>query len=129
MIFFILGAAFALRTYRTADFLGFWYDQGRDALVIWDLWHKGKFFLIGPTTGIEGIFLGPFYYYLIAPFYLLGRGDPVFPAVGLGLITTAAVFLIYRVTADYFNPKTGLLAAFLYGLSYHTVSYHRWLSN
>ena len=126
----IIALALFLRTYRPADFLGFWFDQGRDALAIWNfLYVDHKPFLIGPTTGIEGIFLGPFYYYLIAPFYLLGRGDPVFPAVGLGLITTAAVFLIYRVTADYFNPKTGLLAAFLYGLSYHTVSYHRWLSN
>src|SRR3990167_8398219 len=73
----ILLSAFFLRVYRVNEILGFYYDQGRDALVIWDLWHNGKFFLIGPTTGIAGIFRGPFYYYLIAPLYLIGRGDPV----------------------------------------------------
>jgi len=69
--------AFLLRVYRINDLLGFYYDQGRDALVVWDLIHNGKFFLIGPTTGIAGIFRGPYYYYLITPFYLLGRGNPI----------------------------------------------------
>ena len=64
-------AAFVLRIYRINDLLAFHFDQGRDALVIWDLWHNGKPFLIGPVTGLTGIFLGPFYYYLISPFYLI----------------------------------------------------------
>src|SRR3989339_1471952 len=74
----ILALALFLRTYRVADFLGFWFDQGRDAKVVWDIWHSGKLTLIGPTTGIEGIFLGPFYYYLITPAYILGGGNPVY---------------------------------------------------
>src|SRR4030043_919753 len=77
----ILFLAAFLRLYRINELLGFWYDQGRDALVIWDLIHKGKFFLIGPTTGIAGIFRGPFYYYLIAPFYFLGGGNSVLAAI------------------------------------------------
>ena len=77
----ILLLALFLRTYRTSDFLGFWFDQGRDAKIVWDIWHSHKLTLIGPTTGIEGIFLGPFYYYLITPAYILGGGNPVYPAV------------------------------------------------
>ena len=129
MIFFILGAAFALRTYRTADFLGFWYDQGRDALVIWDLWHKGKFFLIGPTTGIEGIFLGPFYYYLIAPFYLLGRGNPIFPAVWLVIINLAGIYLAYHIGTRFFSRTAGFFAAVFLAFSWSISFSHRWLSN
>jgi len=126
----ILLLAFFLRAFRPADFLGFWFDQGRDAKIIWNfLYVDHKPFLIGPTTGIEGIFLGPFYYYLLVPFYLLGRGDPVYPALGLAGITTAAVYLVYRLGRDYFDHRTGILAAALYGLSFHTVMYHRWLSN
>ncbi len=78
----ILAISLFLRTFRTTEYLGFWYDQGRDALIIADLLENKKWFLIGPTTGIEGIFLGPFYYYFIAPFYLLGNGDPAYPAFG-----------------------------------------------
>ena len=76
--------ALFVRIYRTEALLRFYFDQGRDALVIWRLLHEGKFFLIGPVTGLDGIFLGPFYYYLIAPLYLLGGGSPVAPAVFLG---------------------------------------------
>ena len=126
----ILVLSLFLRTFRAADFLGFWFDQGRDAKLIWDfLYGTHKPFLIGPTTGIEGIFLGPFYYYLISPFYWLGQGDPVYPALALAVITTASVYLIYRIGSAYFDPRVGLLAAFLYGFSAQFVSYNRWLSN
>ena len=77
----ILALAFFIRVYRVEDLLRFYYDQGRDALVIWKLWHEGRPFLIGPVTGLQGIFLGPFYYYLIAPFYLIGGGNQVYTAV------------------------------------------------
>src|SRR3972149_12322614 len=93
----ILVGAFFIRAYRTGDLLAFYFDQGRDALVIWKLWYEGKPFLIGPVTGLSGIFLGPFYYYLIAPFYLVGRGDPVYPAVFLALTTVLALIPLYVI--------------------------------
>ncbi|TSC86000.1 MAG: Uncharacterized protein G01um101416_764 [Microgenomates group bacterium Gr01-1014_16] len=125
----ILGLALFLRVYRTQDFLGFWYDQGRDALVIWDLLQKHKFFLIGPTTGIEGIFLGPFYYYFIAPAYLLGNGHPVYPAIWLATINVGAIFTLFLIGRRYFSPATGLIAATLVAISFELVKYQRWLSN
>jgi len=97
--------------------------------VIWDFLHYGKFFLIGPVTGIEGIFLGPFYYYLLAPFYWLGRGSPVMTAAGLSWLTAAAVFLIYLLGKEIYGREVGLLAAFLYGFSYDLVVFSRWLAN
>src|SRR6266536_4880928 len=83
----ILIAAFFLRVYRIGTVLGFYFDQGRDAGIIWDLIHLHKFFLIGPTTGLPGIFRGPYYYYLIAPFYFLGKGNPVWPSIFLSFTT------------------------------------------
>ena len=125
----ILFLAFFLRTYRTGDLLGFYYDQGRDAKIIWDLWHNGKFFMIGPTTGIEGIFLGPFFYYFIAPFYILGNGNPVIPAVWLAFVNVVGIYIVYRVGKDYFSESTGIIAAFLISISLNLVQAHRWLSN
>ncbi len=87
LLFILLAFAFFFRAYRVQGLLGFYYDQGRDGLVIWDLIHQGKMFLIGPTTGLAGVFLGPFYYYLIAPFYFLGKGDPAYPAVFLAFLS------------------------------------------
>ena len=92
----LLILALFVRVYRTEDLLGFYYDQGRDAKVIWRLWHEGRPFLIGPVTGLQGIFLGPLYYYLIAPFYLIGGGSPIIPAVFLAFLSTIAVFFLLR---------------------------------
>jgi len=129
LLIIILGLALFLRVFRTSDLMGFYYDQGRDGLIIWDLIHKGKLFLIGPTTGIEGIFLGPFYYYLIAPFYALGNGNPVFPSVGLAVINVLAIAVLYYIGSKYFNKATGLLASLLITVSANLISAHRWLSN
>ncbi|KKU29353.1 MAG: hypothetical protein UX80_C0005G0048 [Candidatus Amesbacteria bacterium GW2011_GWA2_47_11b] len=125
----ILALALFLRTYRVADFLGFWFDQGRDAKVVWDIWHSGKLTLIGPTTGIEGIFLGPFYYYLITPAYILGGGNPVYPAVFLALLNVLAIYYIYKLGEEFLGPNVGLVAAFITAVSQQFVGYQRWLSN
>ncbi len=118
-----------VRTYKTPEYLGFWYDQGRDALVIWDLIYNHKFFLIGPTTGIEGIFRGPWYYWLITPFYFLGRGDPVWPAVFLAFTTIVASALSFVLAKKIAGFKAGFLALVISSLSYNLVGSARWLSN
>lgn len=125
----VLALSFFVRVYRINDLLGFYYDQGRDALVIWKLIHEGKLFLIGPVTGLPGIFLGPFYYYLITPFYLIGGGNPIIPAIFLGFLSTLAVFLLYYLGAQMLDRSCGLIAAFIGGFSYNIILSSRWLSN
>lgn len=125
----LLIVAFFLRVYRTDQLLGFYYDQGRDAQVIWDFWHKGKLFLIGPTTGIEGIFRGPWYYWLIAPFYLLGRGNPVWPSVFLSFTTVVACWLAYKLGNIIAGRWAGFIALIVSGLAFNLVYASRWLSN
>ena len=125
----ILILSFIVRVYNINRLLGFYFDQGRDALIIWDLWHKGKLFLVGPTTGLAGIFRGPYYYYLIAPFYLIGRGNPLFPSVFLIFTSVAAVFLVYCLGAKIQGRATGIIAAILAGFSFNIVMASRWFSN
>ena len=125
----VLGYGLYLRVYNIGTSLGFYFDQGRDALVIWDLWHKGKIFLIGPTTGIAGIFRGPFYYYLIAPFYLLGGGNPVWPSVFLSFTTMFAIIILFALATEIQDRTTGLIAAIIASFSFYIVTASRWLSN
>lgn len=129
LLFTIILISLFLRLYKLHELLGFWYDQGRDALVIWRLFSEKKFFLIGPVTGIEGIFLGPFYYYLIAPFYWLGQGSPVFVIAALNWLAVGSLLVLYLLGKEFFNRQTGLLAAALYGLSFSVVTFSRWLAN
>jgi 4-amino-4-deoxy-L-arabinose transferase-like glycosyltransferase len=125
----ILLIALFFRLYRINDLLGFWYDQGRDALVIWDLIHNHKFFLIGPTTGLAGVFRGPWYYYLIAPFYWLGKGSPVIPAVFLALTTVLAIYITFRIAQKFFGNLTAYLFLIISSFSFVIVNSSRWLSN
>jgi 4-amino-4-deoxy-L-arabinose transferase-like glycosyltransferase len=115
IIFFL---ALFLRVYRIQDLLGFWYDQGREALVIWDFIHKGKFFLIGPTTGIAGIFRGPWYYWILTPFYFLGQGDPVYPAIFQVLTTLFSIYLLYKIALKYFGRLTAYISLTIASFSY-----------
>src|SRR3990167_5828977 len=129
LVFTLLFLAFLIRVYRIDSFLGFYFDQGRDAKVIWDFWHNSKMFLIGPTTGIAGIFRGPFYYYLIAPFYLLGGGNPIWPSIFLSFTTVLANLLIYYLGFKFHSRIAGLLAAAIASFSFNITIASRWLSN
>jgi hypothetical protein len=129
LLFVVLGFGLFLRVYNLNNILGFYYDQGRDALSIWDLWHLGHIPFIGPVTGIAGIFRGPFYYYLIAPFYLIGRGNPVYPSVFLSITTIIASGLMYYLGFKIQDRVTGLIAAIISSFSFNIVMASRWLSN
>lgn len=125
----ILILALFVRVYRLDQLLQFYFDQGRDALVIWEFWHEGNLFLIGPTTGIEGIFRGPWYYWLIAPFYLLAGGDPVWPATFLALTTVVAIAVLYYLAVQTSGRTAGFLAIIIASFSFFFVLAARWLSN
>lgn len=128
-LFLLLIAAFILRVYRVGQILNFYYDQGRDALVIWDLIHSHKFFLIGPTTGLAGIFRGPYYYYLITPFYFLGKGSPIWPSVFLAFTAVFAIWLLYVLGKKIQGLATGFLAVVIATFSFYIIFASRWLSN
>lgn len=123
-----MGALF-VRIYKTGTTLGFYFDQGRDAMEIWELWHSGDIFLIGPTTGIAGIFRGPYYFYLIAPIYLLSGGDPVWPANFLAATTVLAIATLYYLGYKVMDRTTGLFAAIIASFSFYIILSSRWLSN
>lgn len=125
----IVLTGFFLRIYRIGDLLAFHFDQGRDALVIWDLIKNKELFLIGPTTGLAGIFRGPYYYYLITPFYFLGNGNPLFPSVFLSLTTMLAALLGFYLGFKIQNRATGIIFAILSSFGFYIITASRWLSN
>jgi len=124
----IIFAAF-FRLYRLDALLGFYYDQGRDALKVQEILTFKDFPAIGPTTGIAGLFLGPLWYYLLTPFYFIGRGNPAVAATFIAFLDVGTVFLLYWFGKEFYNRKIGLLAAFFWGFSYYLTRSARWLAN
>src|SRR5690242_16861095 len=123
-IILILISASFLRLYRIADYMTFLGDEGRDAIVAKDI-IMGKFTLLGPRASAGDFFLGPFYYYLMAPFLWLSHLDPVGPAIMVALFGIATVFLVYFVGRKFFGNKAALFASALYTVSPLVIAYSR----
>ena len=111
-----------LRLYRIGPTLQFLGDQGRDALVMFRLLTQGDFPFIGPITSVGGFYLGPLYYYLMAPWLWLARFNPVGPAVATAVLGVVTVPLLYLVAKKLYSHRVGLWAAGLYALSYIPIS-------
>lgn len=123
ILILVLGAY--LRLYRISDYMTFLGDEGRDVLVVKRMLVDHKFTLLGPTASVGGFFLGPIYYYFMLPFLWFFRLDPVGPAVMVALFGVGTVCLLYKVGRDFFDQKTGLMAALLYALSPLVIAYSR----
>ena len=124
IIALVLVVAAFLRLYRIQDYMTFLGDEGRDVLVAYNILH-GHLTLLGPTSSVGGFFLGPIYYYFMAPFLLLFNYNPVGPAVMVALFGIATVWLVYQFCSDLFNRKIAIIAASLYAVSPLVIAYSR----
>lgn len=129
LAFTVLLLALYVRVYRLPELLGFWYDQGRDALVIWDFLHNGKLFLIGPMMGNTGIFRGPWYYYLLAPFYYVSGGNPLLPNYFLIFLSVIGLLILYIVAKTFKDKYVALVSLLIASFSGYVIGASRWLSN
>jgi len=117
------------RVYRLDELLSFHYDQGRDALIVQDIINFKNFPAIGPTTGIKGLHLGPFWFYLITPGYLLGRGNPALAAAFIAFFESLSIPLLYFLLKKYHHRTSAYLAAALWAFSRYIIHSARWFSN
>ncbi len=114
----ILGIVFLalfLRLFRISSYMTFLGDEGRDALVWLRMVQNGKFTLIGPMTSIGNMYLGPLYYYLMLPFFILM--GTVGPSIGTALFAGVTTFFLWYFGREWFSPKVGLVASLLYAVS------------
>jgi hypothetical protein len=118
ILLLILASGLFLRVYKPLEL--FMYDHDQDLLgwFIRDVVVNHHIRFIGQETSSGGVFIGPLFYYLQTPFYLLFRMDPagglVMPVV-LGVFT---IFSLYFVFSKVFSKRIGLTAALIYSFSY-----------
>lgn len=97
-IIFLVSAVIRFEQTKNGQF-PFTYDQARDMLDIRALGEFKDLMVMGPTTSINGLRLGPFYYYLMLPAYWMGRGNPqalVNWNIVLFLMSAVAIFVFFR---------------------------------
>lgn len=96
----ILVSAALLRIPLVAQgFFPFTFDQGRDLLAVSQILQTHKIPLIGPTTGLQGIFYGPWWYYFLLPLFLITKGNPTGITLAfsiIGIINVLFSFLLIK---------------------------------
>ncbi|MEK7100416.1 MAG: glycosyltransferase family 39 protein [Patescibacteria group bacterium] len=130
IILILLIGAF-MRLYRIDQYMTFLGDEGRDSIIVRNLLVHADPILIGPGTSVGGMYLGPLYYYFMAPFLLLSGFSPVGPAVGVALLGVITIYLIYLAGSSWFSREAGLISATLFAISptVITFSHSSWNPN
>lgn len=127
---FFLAAFFLRITPLFGNFLSFHFDMSRDAFIAEQIWRNFDLKIQGPATSTVGLFHGVLYYYLIAPFYAISNGNPLFVSGVLALINSTTVVPLYLLGKNFF--KSIFWASLMTGLfvfSFEAIQYGPWLSN
>ena len=112
LFFLILILAAILRFYRLSEMAFFDFDQEYAANFAYDVLRKFPIQMIGQGLSVQGLFMGPWYFYFLVPFYAVCSLHPLGGAIGsviLGLITVLAY---YYFGNKLFSRPAGLIAAF-----------------
>lgn len=117
ILLWILFLSSFLNIYRIFDTMLFIGDAGRDYLAARDFVITGHIPLVGIPSSVIWLHQGPLSIYLIALSFLIGRFNPVAPAILYGLIGVAATGLMYVLGRNYFNKTIGLFSALFYATS------------
>lgn len=130
LVFLVFVFAYFLRViFLSKNSLTFGYDQARDAYVSQKIL-KGDVKIQGPPASTPGLYHGVLYYYVLAPGYFLGHGNPIAAAYWMAFINALTVFVIFFL-GYLFTKKVGvgILASFLFAISFESTQYATWLSN
>lgn len=93
------------------------YDIGRDLLVLSDITQTYKPPLIGPTSGLQGLFYGPWWYYITLVPFIISSGDPRGVLLFMILTGVATVWLGYVVGKKVDGIFLGILFSSLLAVS------------
>jgi hypothetical protein len=126
---FIFAAAAFLRLYRLEAFVTFLGDQGRDAIIIKRIVTFEHLTAIGPPSSIGQVFLGPFYYYLVAPFLPLFHFNPAGLAFGVAFYALIGFIAAYCIIKKEVNSLTAVLFSILLAFSAANVDFSRFSWN
>jgi hypothetical protein len=122
----ILGSTYRLLNLpQTMQFLA---DQGRDALIAWGILHFDVA-LVGPSTSVGKMYLGPLYYYFMAPFIFLTNNSPTGPAYAVAFIGILTVPVLYWVGKRLIGGWPAFFATLMFACGSYVNEYTRFSWN
>src|SRR6266404_1590022 len=117
ILLLILVIGIFLRAYHPLQLFQYGHDNDLAGWFMRDVLFNHHLRLIGQETSSHGIFIGPYFYYLQIPFFLLTHLDPSGILLLPIILGTFAVYSTYFVLNQIFNKNVGLIGALVYALS------------
>ncbi|MBI3366324.1 glycosyltransferase family 39 protein [Candidatus Roizmanbacteria bacterium] len=128
-VLLVFAFAIFLRLYRLPEFATFLSDQGSDAIVVKRIVTFNHLPAIGAASSVGQVYLGPFYYYLIAPFLPLFNFNPVGLALGVALLSIVGIFLTYIIVKKELSEKIAFIFLLLVSFSFVNIEVSRFSWN
>jgi len=125
----LLAVGAFLRFFRFEQFVMFLGDQGRDAIILKRIITLEHLPAVGPPSSIGEVYLGPFYYYFIAPWLLLFNFNPVGPAVGVGIFSCLYIIVNFLIVKELVNERVALFSSILTAFSATLINLSRFSWN
>lgn len=124
IIIILLGIFF--RTYNFSKGFSFAHDQDLYSWIARDIVVNKHLRLAGQITSVDGVFIGPAYYYLMALTYALFDMNPLSAGLPLTIIGVINIVSIYWIFKRFFGQKVGIIGAFIEAISFGMAIFDRW---
>ena len=98
--FLLLGVIYKIAVTWNGNFI-FQMDNARDWVDVRNMIELGNIRLTGPISAVEGLYNGPFWYYLLAIPYLLSGADPYSGVLLMILLWALGGYFLYLLTKSY----------------------------
>jgi len=108
-----------MRLYQPLERFQYNHDTDLSSWIVKDMLIDGHPRLIGQLTSSPGIFIGPYFYYSLIPFYLASRMDPA-GVMGFSLIISiAALFSVTWVFNKLWGYRVSIIGLLIYATSFN----------
>lgn len=125
---FLLATALIRFTPIVTGNFPFLFDHGRDLLDVKKIVVDHHMTLIGPFTGIQGVFQGPYHYYLLAIAFIIGNAHPAAGTFFMAILGVIGVLLCYILGKKILGRTFGILAALIFAVAPSSIAFsqHFW---
>lgn len=127
VLILILAIGLVLRTIRLDELYEYGHDNDLYSFFVKDVVIDKHLRLIGQQTSYDGVFIGPLFYYLLIPFFLLANFDPIGATWLAVMVAMLTIVSIYWVLRRLYSTELGLISAGIYSLSLGNVFFDRWV--
>lgn len=125
LLVLVLGISIFFRFYQLEKLFFFSLDEEVIALHIRQITTGYHFPAIGVNAADTGLYLGPIYFYAVAPLFYLFSSDPVAGALFSSSIGVMGTLAIYWLGSQIGGKRVGLMAALLHGSSLAVALFER----